>query len=335
MLGGVTLRALLRFVALIIIILVIIPALIVGIWGWRTPPPSILDSPYEVAVYITSTAQIVMMPLEEYVVGVVAAEMPAAFAPAALEAQAIAARTYAARRVREFGGGGCNGHPLADICDNPAHCQAYLPLEALQLKWGLVGFNEYYTRIRHAVENTVGQILTYRGQAIDPIFHSTCGGQTEDADKVWSNYFDYLVSVICNYCSHSHRFTETKTFSHAEFLSALKQKDGSITVTAQQLAGKSPPVGIKTRSESGRVLEITVGPKTLKGTEFRSALGLNSTNLVLEVTASEVNVTTTGYGHGVGLCQYGADGMAKAGYDRKEILQYYYQGVQITSLDGR
>lgn len=328
-------RALLRFTAFIAIILVIIPALIVGIWGWLTPPPSILDSPYEVAVFITSTSQVIMMPLEEYVVGVVAAEMPASFAPAALEAQAIAARTYAARRAREFGGAGCSKHPLADICDDPAHCQAFLPLEALQLKWGLVAFNEYHTRIRRAVESTVGQIITYRGQVIDPIFHSTCGGQTEDANKVWSNFFPYLVSVGCNYCGHSHRFTETKTFSHADFVAALKTEDSAISVTTQQLAGKSPPVEIKERSESTRVLEIAVGGKSLKGTQFRSALGLNSTNLALEVTGLEVRVTTTGYGHGVGLCQYGADGMAKAGYDSSQILQHYYQGIQITALSGR
>jgi len=329
------LRALLRFGVFIALILVIIPALIVSIWGWLTPPPSILDSPYEVAVYITSTSQVLMIPLEEYVAGVVAAEMPASFSTAALEAQAIAARTYAAHRASKFGGAGCSQHSLADICDDPAHCQAFLPLEALQLKWGLVSFNEYHTRIRRAVESTVGQIITHRGQVIDPIFHSTCGGQTEDANKVWSNYFSYLIRVECNFCSHSNRLTETKTFSHADFVAALKKQDSTILVTAQQLAGKSPPVEVKTRSESGRVLEMMLGSKTLKGTELRSALGLNSTNFALEISSSEVRVTTTGYGHGVGLCQYGADGMAKAGYDSRKILQYYYQGVQITSLSGR
>ena len=328
-------RFLLRFIAFITLILVIIPALIVGVWGWLTPPPTILDSPYEVAVFITSTSQVIMMPLEDYVVGVVAAEMPASFSPAALEAQAMAARTYAVRRAREFGGAGCSKHPLADICDDPAHCQAFQPLEALQLKWGLVSFNEYHTRIRSAVINTVGQIITYRGQVIDPIFHSTCGGQTEDANKVWSNYFSYLVRVDCSFCAHSNRFTETKTFSHKDFIAALSKQDSAITVTAQQLAGKSPPVTIKTRSESGRVLEVTIGSRTVKGTEFRSALGLTSSNFALEVTSSEVRVTTTGYGHGVGLCQYGADGMAKAGFGSREIVQYYYQGVQITSLSGR
>ena len=334
MLGGVALRALFRFIAIITVILVIIPALIVGIWGWLTPPPSVLDSPYEIAVYITSTSQVVTMPLEEYVIGVVAGEMPASFAPAALQAQATAARTYAVRRAIQFGGAGCSKHGLADICDDPAHCQAFLPPEALQLKWGLVSFNEYYARISNAVQHTAGQIITYRGQIIDPIFHSTCGGSTEDADKVWSNYFPYLVSVECGYCSHSARFVETKTLSHTDFLAALKAQDGAIAVTAQQLAGKTPPFEISTRSASQRVLEVSVGSRKLRGTEFRAALGLNSSNFEVEIAASAVLITTTGYGHGVGLCQYGADGMAKAGFDYKQILEHYYRGVHITNLNA-
>lgn len=328
-------RGVLRYIALITIILVIVPALIVSIWGWLTPPPSSLDSPFDIALYITSTAQVVMMPLEEYVVGVVAAEMPALFAPAALEAQAAAARSYAVRRVRQFGGSGCSKHSLADVCDDPAHCQAYLPVEAMQLKWGMVAFSDNYTRIRRAVEATAGLVITYRGQVIDPIFHSTCGGKTEDANKVWSNFFPYLVSVECGYCSHSVRYSESKGFTHADLVAALKKYDAAVTVTAQALSGKTPPLDIRSRSETGRVLEVNVGGKVLKGTELRSALGLNSTNFTVEISSTEAVFTTIGYGHGVGLCQYGADGMAKAGYDFRSILQHYYQGASITALSSR
>lgn len=335
MLGGVPLRRLIQYIAFIVLILVLLPSFIVSIWGWLKPPPSNLDSPFEVSIYITSTAQVVIMPLEEYVIGVVAAEMPALFSPAALEAQAVAARTYAVRRAQEFGGSGCSLHSLADVCDDPAHCQAYLPLEALQLKWGLMDYNENYARVRQAVKNTAGLVLTYRGQVIDPIFHSTCGGHTEDADKVWSNPFSYLTGVECSYCSHSPRFNDTKVYSHGDFIASLKQMDGAIAVTTQVLSKKNPPLTVQSRSESGRVLELAVGNRTLKGTEVRKALGLNSTNFTLDVSLTEVTVSTVGYGHGVGLCQYGADGMGQAGYDFREILAHYYQGIHLTALDSR
>lgn len=322
----------LRYTALCILVLVLTPALIVSFWGWLSPPPSPLDSPYEITLFITSTQQVVVLPLEDYVTGVIGAEMPALFEPAALQAQACAARTYAVRRARQFGGGGCSRHALADVCDDPAHCQAYLPLDALQFKWGMVAFNEYYSRIRQAAYNTAGMVITHRGQVIDPIYHSTCGGKTEDAHKVWSNRYLYLQSVACGYCEHSNRLTDTKTFTVNDFVSRLKQHDNAITVSAQGFKGRSLPVSIAKRSESGRVLEVRVGNRTIRGTEFRSIFGLQSTNFTLANSGDGVTVTTIGFGHGVGMCQYGADGMAKAGKDFKEIIAHYYQGAVLTHL---
>jgi len=273
------------------------------------------------------------MSLEDYVQGVVAAEMPALFAPEALKAQAVAARTYAVRRMRALGGKGCGRHPLADVCDDPAHCQAYLPLSAQQLKWGMFDFPANYYKIRGAVESTAGQILTYGGHVIDPIFHSTCGGQTEYAHKVWANEYPYLISVPCPYCAHSKRLTGTSTFSLTEVVERVTQWDPTVTVTARALRSRTPPLVILERSDSGRVLSVRVGNRTIAGTQFRTLFELKSTNFSLTLQAERVVIATRGFGHGVGMCQFGADGMAIAGKNFKEILSHYYRGVEFRQLD--
>jgi len=298
------------------------------------PPPEQLDSPRMINLFLTGTGQIVVLPLEEYVAGVVAAEMPARFAMAALEAQAVAARTYVVRRARKFGGVGCGRHPLADVCDDPAHCQAYLPPSALQLKWGLIDFSGNMEKIQQAVANTAHQILTYRGRVIDPIYHSTCGGRTEYAEKVWANRYPYLSGRICGFCTHSNRFIEQKTFSPAEFLALVGQEGGAI-LAVRDLTRRPSPIEILRRSESGRVKELRVGNRHLTGTVMRGLLGLRSTNFTIVATRESVLVTTRGHGHGVGMCQWGADGLASAGKDFAYILKFYYQGVSLASIEGR
>lgn len=325
----------LRYCIFVAIIIVIIPSLIVAMWGWWQPPPPPLDSPLAINIFLARTGQVVSLALEEYVSGVVAAEMPALFAPAALEAQAIAARTYVIRRARQFGGGGCSRHPEADVCDDPAHCQAYLPETALQLKWGMIDFARNLAKIQAAVRITAGQILTYRGRPIDPIYHSTCGGRTEYAENVWSNSYPYLRGRVCDFCSHSNRFTEEKVFAIQDFVNLLRQEDAALVLAARDLARRPPPVEILRRSASGRVKELRVGNRQFSGTALRRLLGLRSTNFLLTVGQNEISITTRGHGHGVGMCQWGADGLARSGKDHAYILKFYYQGVSLTALDGR
>jgi stage II sporulation protein D len=327
-------RFFLKYILVVTVVIILVPASIVWLWGWPTPPPLSLDSPVDVTLFISSTGQLLVLPLEEYVAGVVAAEMPALFSSSALEAQAVAGRTYVIRRLREFGGAGCSRNPLADVCDDPGHCQAFHPEEIWHTKWGFVDLRENARRIKNAVARTAGFILTYRGAVIDPIFHSTCGGLTEDADRVWSNSFPYLVSVECGYCQHSHRFTESTILTPEVLVETIKSRDGSISVLAKDFAGSSMPLKIITRSPSGRVMEVQVGDKIIKGTELRSILGLNSTIFEISLRPEGIVFTTTGYGHGVGMCQYGADGMAKARKDFRQILEHYYQGAAIVHIGG-
>lgn len=318
--------------ACIILALIAVPALIVSVWGWLAPPPPPVESPYLVNVLLTSTGQVVTMTLEDYVQGVVAAEMPALFAEAALEAQAVAARTYAVRRMRQFGGNGCNRHPQADVCDDPAHCQAYLPLAAQKQKWGLLDFAANYYKIRRAVESTAGLVITYRGRVIDPIFHSTCGGRTEYAHLVWTNEYPYLASVACNFCQHSRRLTAERQLTVAEVAELLAAWDPAVAVTARALRSRTPPLAVVERSQSGRVLRVRVGNRTIAGTQFRAIFGLDSTNFALAIQGERVTITTRGFGHGVGMCQWGADGLAREGRNFREILAHYYGAVQVIEL---
>ncbi|MGI6345055.1 MAG: stage II sporulation protein D [Bacillota bacterium] len=326
------LRSFALLVLAFIVILIGVPSLIVSSWrGDVVPPDEEIPNP-TINLYVTSSKQIVSLPLEDYVKGVVAAEMPASFESAALEAQAVAARTYAARRARGLGGNGCDSHPLADLCDNPAHCQAWLPTAELQTKWGMIDYQTYWTKISQAVKATAGQILTYQGVAIDPLFHSTCGGHTEDAGAVWQMSLPYLVPVECGYCQHSPKYQADQRYSLDAFLSAVRRLDGSIAVTASEFSGSSRPLSISAKTATGRAAEVALGGKEIKATSLRYALGLNSTRFTFESDGEQIVFHVTGYGHGVGLCQYGADGMARKGYNYRQILAHYYQGTLITTL---
>ncbi|NLY53925.1 MAG: stage II sporulation protein D [Firmicutes bacterium] len=319
------------FVGIAVVILVM-PAIIVGSWKSPAIDPPVPSSDITLQLYVSSSKQLVKIGLEDYVRGVVAAEMPASFHPAALRAQAVAARTYAAKRIRSLGGRGCDAHPQADLCDNPAHCQAWVPVSQLQQKWGMLEYQNYWTKISEAVAMTAREIITYQGIIIDPVFHSTCGGQTEDAGAVWQQSVPYLVPVKCSYCQHSPKLQTEQRYSLTAFVGAMRELDGAITVTAQSLRTTSPNLTIAEKTATGRVSSISIGGRNIKATTLRSALGLNSTRFVHKIEGDQIVFTVQGYGHGVGLCQYGADGMGQAGYDYRAILQYYYQGTQITEI---
>lgn len=325
-------RAVVALFLSVVIILIGVPALVVGSWNNLQPDPVAPAYNPTIRLYVSSTKQVVNIGLEDYVKGVVAAEMPASFEPEALKAQAIAARTYVVKRARLFGGNGCDSSPTADVCDNPAHCQAWLPTAELQQRWGMLDYQTYWSKISQAVDATAGEILTYQGVAIDPLFHSTCGGSTEDAGSVWQKSLPYLQPVACPYCQESPKLHTDQSYSLTAFVSALHSLDGAIAVTAQQLSGGAPPLSIQSKTDTGRVAAVTIGGRTVQATQLRYLLGLNSTNFTCEVADDKVVFHVTGYGHGVGLCQYGANGMAKAGKTYREILQYYYSGVMITQL---
>lgn len=286
------------------------------------PKPRVAD---EVRVYLHGEDRIVTLSMEEYLAGVVAAEMPADFPPEALKAQAVCARTYIVKRMT--GGGTVNNpHPGADICDDPRHGQAWLSRDQLKARWGMLEYYRHYYKIRKAVEETRGVVITYKGQLIDPVYHSSCGGRTESAADVWQVDAPYLRSVECPYDRDPHP-NERKTYTLAEVDAAL----GTDLRVLPTVSGR-PPIHVLETTGTGRPKVLAVGGRRIAATVVRDRLDLRSTNFEIEYANGELTFITRGYGHGVGLCQYGAAGLAEHGRDYRTILRHYYQGVELAKL---
>lgn len=278
------------------------------------PEPVVQVSEPEVDnnIYVSvrrSDGRVVSLELEDYVTGVVSAEMPALFSVEALKAQAVIARTYALK-ANSMG---------RTLSDNES-TQSYKDNGELASMWG-GNFDSYYSKVKNAVNSTKGVYLTYNGSYIDAVYHSTSNGRTEDSSNVWGNYYPYLVSVDSTYDNSNPSFSISKTFSFFDLSSKLGINVDSNT-----------EFNILGYTSGGRVSSISVGGVEFNGVSFRSMLGLRSADFDITKSDDGVIITTRGYGHGVGMSQYGANGMAKAGYSYRDILLHYYSGVSIEQL---
>ena len=282
--------------------------------------------PGTVALYVNASKKIERIPLEEYIKGVIAAEMPASFEMEALKAQAVAARTYVYKRLLGMGGSGCSLHPGADVCDDPTHCQAWINKTQMLKKWGIFSYYHYYSKINQAVMGTKGLVIFYNNEPIDPVFFSTSNGKTENSEDVWENYVPYLRSVISPGEESSQKFISTKQIPVDEVVRLISQKWPDITVNTLNPESQWK---VLERSAGGRIKTMQIGQKVIKGSEFRMLFGLNSADISWERVGKNIKFTCKGYGHGVGMSQYGANAMAKKGSSFEEILKHYYTGVEI------
>ncbi|MCK8489085.1 stage II sporulation protein D [Paenibacillus sp. MBLB2552] len=291
-----------------------------------------------VRVYLTRTGAVETVPLEQYVTGVLAAEMPADFELAALKAQAIAARTYIVRRLAAGDTGGTAGGK-ADVNDTVEH-QVYLSRADLE-EWPSRGKSAQLEKLRQAVRQTEGIVMIFRGQPITASFFSSSGGYTENSEEYWSLKIPYLRSVPSPWdATINPKNRETVEMPLAQLysklgqkvpepvqtaLAALNQGDNHAKAATKLSAGKL----FKTLSwTSGRrVKEVRIGDQVYTGREVREKLNLRSSQFTLAVTGDTVKITTYGYGHGVGMSQWGANGMAKEGYTATQILKHYYTGI--------
>ena len=244
--------------------------------------------------------------LEEYVAGVVAAEMPAAFPEEALKAQAVAARTYQVRQMQAAG----TEQVLYDVG------QAYITIAEQQEKWG-ENYAFYAAKIRKAVQKTEGEIMVYEGEPILAAFHAQSAGKTEDAVNVWNSEVPYLKSVDSSYDKRAPENETMMVFSEAELEEALGSSD----------------IMILSCSDSGYVLRVRAGERMLSGREVREKLELRSTNFEIEEKDGNYYFTVCGYGHGVGMSQYGASFLAEEGKMYHEILRHYYPGIDFQMLE--
>lgn len=245
--------------------------------------------------------------LEDYVIGVVAAEMPASFHIEALKSQAVIARTYALNLLSK-----------GNILTDKSSIQAYIDISSMQNKWGS-NYQKYYNKIKEAVDNTSGQTIKYNGKYIDAVYHSTSNGQTEDSINVWHNNIPYLKSVDSSWDKTATSYLREKNISLEKFNQIL-----NINISSNE------EIEILSKTISNRIDKIKLGDKTYTGLELRTFLDLRSTDFDINIIDNTVIITTRGYGHGVGLSQYGSNGMANNGYNYKQILSHYYQGVTIS-----
>lgn len=281
----------------------------------KTAAPELLQQiPQEtIAVFNAATNEMMQLTMDDYLLGVVAAEMPAQFELEALKAQAVAARTFA-----------YSHHD--NLSTDPATCQAWISDDEQQKRWGK-NFDQYRAKISEAVRATAHQVITYQGELIEPLYHASCGGnRTEASENVWGGQRPYLVSVQCEHQNDPNMQLKT-TFSLADLGSRLGIDLQTLPAAAN--SGRKL-LNINASSLSNRVLDIIIGGEHFSGTKVRQALGLKSTLFSYSINGDQVTFTTDGYGHGVGLCQYGANHYAVNGHDYYWILQHYYVGTEVT-----
>lgn len=258
------------------------------------------------------------MTLAEYLWRVVAAEMPATFEKEALKAQAVCARTYTLWKM------GRGGHEGADLCDSSACCQAYTTHEEAAARWGdLTG--AYSDRIAAAVKDTDGQLILYEGAPIQAVFFSSSVPSTEDAAEVWGSSLPYLVPVSSPEGEEVPNYRSTVILTAEELRGLVEQSGMGVSLSGSP----SGWLGNVRYNASGRVAELTVGGITVSGGAARTLFGLRSA--CFEVTEKDgvFTFSVTGYGHGVGMSQYGANAMAKEGSDWEEIIGHYYTGITV------
>ncbi len=279
-----------------------------------------------VFVNVSINNDIKKLALNEYLYGVVAAEMPASFEVEALKAQAVAARTEAVKKMSFEN----EAHKGADVCDNAGHCQAYYSDSDLKDKYGEDWYNNHYDKIKNAVLETDGIIATYNDEPITAVFHSTSSGMTENSKDVWGGDMPYLVSVKSEGEEQSPRYTDEKSFSFSEFKSLISK------VKAVDF-WENPQGWISDikRNNSGSINTLMICGVEFKGTQLRSALSLRSTNFEISVNGEKIIFKTRGNGHGVGMSQYGANYMAKQGYTYEDILKKYYTGISLEKMNNQ
>ena len=300
-----------------------VPNLILGLIRWKNEPaiPEIaagnetqiteqttIAPEFQIPVML-GDGTVQQMDLDAYLTCVVLAEMPAEFEKEALKAQAVVARTYALKRF-ESGG----KHEQNAVCTDYSCCQAYCTVEEFLAR----GESEQMlNKVTDAVIQTHGQVLTFNGALIEATYFSCSGGRTEDALAVWGSDIPYLQAVNSPGEEAAAHYMDTVTFSVDELESLL----------GEELSGNW--MGDIAYTQGGGVDTIQIGTRTYKGTQIRSLLGLRSTAFVITAVGDTVTITTKGFGHRVGMSQYGADAMALQGSDYSQILAHYYQGTTL------
>lgn len=277
-------------------------------------------------IYNADENKTIKMNIEEYLYGVLSSEMPSTFNEEALKAQAIAARTYVIYKIEN---NIKSGHKNAVVCTNSYHCQAYTSYENLKKIKGEDWIKSDYSKIKKVVDSTKGQILTYDGKVILPLYFSTSSGKTENSVDVFSTQYPYLVSVDSPYEENSPKYLTTYSVEKSKFIKYIKNTYPKSNISLDKLDDE---IEIESRTEGGCVKTIKVGNIKMSGISMRKIFNLNSANFTINCNNNEVKFTVKGYGHGVGMSQWGAEGMAQKGYKYYDILFHYFKGSDIKDM---
>lgn len=297
------------------IILLLVPFLIVLLIQTQEKTTVHFESNQIVRVKREKLNTIEKVPLEKYVIGVLSGEMPTTFPMEALKAQAVAARTYVLRKI-EYA-----KEQEYDVVDTVAN-QVYYNNDELKERWK-DDYEEKMNRIQKAVLDTQGEYLTYQGEIAQAFFFSTSTGYTENCEEVFQESLPYLRSVKSDWEEDiSPVFEDSKTFTLEEFYQKLKLD-----------ANSNFSIQITDRTSTGRVRTLNINGKDFKASDVTTALGLRSSFFEIQKNEEQIVIHTKGFGHGVGMSQYGAYGMAENGSNYQEILKYYYQGIEIQKIE--
>ncbi|HJV45984.1 MAG TPA: stage II sporulation protein D [Bacillota bacterium] len=314
--------------AIVITIVLLIPAIViyfihekpqVATPQGNLPLPSKIENQISITVYRAESKKVETVPIEEYIMGVIAAEMPAEFELEALKAQAMAARTYIVRRIveKDFS----EVPEKAYVTDTIRH-QVYLDDGQRHTAWGK-DYEWKIEKVKQAVFQTQGQVLTYEAKPIDATFFSVSNGFTENSEDYWGQKIPYLRSVEVPWDKNSPKYEVKKEIPLVELEKKLGQK---ITATTFSAGSWSKVVE---ETSSKHVAKIKIGEKVYTGREIREKLGLASTAFEWQLQGDQVIVTTFGSGHGVGMSQWGANGLAQQGKKAEEIVKYFYKGISL------
>lgn len=291
------------------------PETAVAVGAKAEPPPTADVREDTFKIYDKENNKVTKMTAEEYIFGVTAAEMPALYHEEALKAQAVAAYTFALYRREE------NADKDYDITTDHAADQSFITEEKARERWGDKA-DEYTEKLKKAISEVKGLAITYDEKPILAVYHAISSGKTENCKDIWGNDPPYLKAVDSSFDRLCPKYISKQAFSKEDFCKKLSDKVAFSGKTGEYLK-------ITERTESGTVKTVDICGKKLSGAEIRSVFSLRSSNFEISYNDGEFTFTVYGYGHGVGMSQYGADCMAKQGSDFKEILTHYYSGCRV------
>lgn len=333
-----------------LLIMIGVPVISLRFFQGRAASPTADPSDrWPVKVYFPQTKTIQTLALGEYLIGVVAAEVPSTFADEAVKAQFVAARTYTLRRMARFrpsGQGGCPLNPGAELCADSRTSQAYKTKDELIAQMGAPAAAAWWARLEAAGQATAGQVLHYGNELIDPLYHAVSGRLTENAADYYGTGHPYLQPVDDHWGqgAPSQYLLDEVHFTLDELarlldkaVPALGTGPGGYRCTpdgrVEALQGAPSPVRILACTDSGRVKTVQVAGQSLTGRAFREELNLRSTDFQVQFRDGLLYVQTHGWGHGLGMSQWGANGMAQAGKRYPEILAHYYPGTTLDPIE--